>query len=94
MTLVIVPDAIQDLDEIYDYIERDRPPAAEQVLNRLVTTFQRLADSELSGPAVRLIDGRRVQKWSVPPYRIYYQRTAAQTLILRVYHQVRRPIER
>jgi plasmid stabilization system protein ParE len=39
MTLVIVPDAIQDLDEIYDYIERNRPQAAEQVLNRLVTTF-------------------------------------------------------
>ena len=94
MTLVIVPDAIQDLEEIYDYIERDRPQAAEHVLNRLVTTCQRLADGELNGPAVQLIDGRRAQKWSVPPYRIYYRHAANQTLILRFYHQARRPIER
>jgi plasmid stabilization system protein ParE len=30
----------------------------------------------------------------VPPFRIYYQRRADELLIVRVYHQKRRPIER
>lgn len=63
------------------------------MLDRLYTAFHRLATGELQGPMVRLRNGRRAQRWSVPPYIVYYQRTQGQTLILRVYHGARRPIE-
>lgn len=93
MSLVIAPEAADDLSEIYQYLASDRPRAAEEMLARLLTAIQRIADGELNGPTVRMIGGRRAHGWPVPPYRIYYQRIAGQTHILRVYHGARRPIE-
>jgi toxin ParE1/3/4 len=93
MNLIVSPEAIVDLSEIYDYISLGSPAAADRVLDVLYSAFQRLADGELQGPRARLLDGRRVQSWPEPPYRIYYQRTATHTRIVRVYHQARRPIE-
>jgi toxin ParE1/3/4 len=93
MNLVIGPEAEVDLAEIYEYIAADRPRAAERMLDQLRAVMQRLADGEFNGPAARLPDGRRVHGWPVPPYRIYYQRTIDQTVIVRGYHGARRPIE-
>jgi plasmid stabilization system protein ParE len=93
MSIIIAPEAARDLSEIYDYIAGDRPSAALRVLAQLNTAFQRLADGELKGQEVRLLDGSRAQAWPVPPYRIYYQRVGDETHIFRVYHQARRSIE-
>ena len=35
-----------------------------------------------------------VRSWAVPPFRVYYQRHVDELLIVRVYHQTRRPIAR
>ena len=94
MNLIVSPEAIAELSEIYDYISLDRPRAADRMLDLLCTTFRRLAAGELQGPYVRLADGSRAQTWPVSPYRIYYRRTANETHILRVHHGARRPIER
>jgi hypothetical protein len=59
------------------------------MLARLDEAIQRLLTGELHGREVRLLDGRPVQGWPVPPYRIYYERTASYTRIVRVYHQSR-----
>jgi plasmid stabilization system protein ParE len=53
-----------------------------------------LADRAFEGPASRLRSGAIVRSWSVPPFRIYYQRHPVELLIVRVYHQKRRPIAR
>jgi plasmid stabilization system protein ParE len=63
------------------------------VLARLDDVIQQLLAGEIQGSAVRLLNGEQARRWTVPPYRIYYERTASQTHILRVYHQARRPIE-
>ena len=42
----------------------------------------------------RLRSGTLVRSWAVPPFRIYYQRHSGELLIVRVYHQTRRPITR
>ena len=81
------------LAEAYEYIAQDSREAATRVLERLVAIVEHLEVGELQGPEVRLSDGRRVRRWSVPPYRIYYQRTSRRLAIVRVYHQARRPIE-
>lgn len=94
MQLVFARDARADLAEILHYIAQDSPRSAAVMLARIDGVIQRLAAGELHGPEVRLLDGRRLQTWSVSPYRISYRRTARRTVIVRVYHQSRRPIER
>jgi len=93
MNVVLTKRAQRDLTEIYEFVGANSSAAAERVLARLVDIMQWLADGELSGPEVRPTDGRRVRRWSVPPYRVYYRRSTRRTVIVRVYHQARRPLE-
>jgi len=93
MQLVLTRRALGDLAEIQRYIALDSPHAAAAVLDRLDGVIQQLLTGELQGPELRFANGRRARRWSVPPYRIYYRRSTDQTVIVRVYHQARRPIE-
>jgi plasmid stabilization system protein ParE len=93
MRLVLTRPALADLAEIQRFIAQDSVRAAEAFMARLDETIQKIHAGELNGRETRLGSGRRAHGWPVPPYRIYYRRTANQTLILRVYHQARRPIE-
>ena len=93
MNVVLTRRAQRDLTEIYEFIAADNPAPAELVLARLFQVIQQIADGDLNGPEVRLTDGRRVRRWPVPPYRVYYRRSAQRTVIVRVYHQARRPLE-
>ena len=95
MRLVLSRQARADLAEIKRYyLAEGSPRAAAAMLAHLDEAIQRLLAGALHGREVRLLDGRPVQGWPVPPYRIYYERTASYTRIVRVYHQSRRPIER
>jgi plasmid stabilization system protein ParE len=91
--LILSRQARTDLAEIRRYLAQDNPRAAATELARIDAVIQRVVAGELQGPAVRLPDGRRVQSWPVRPYRVYYERTASLTRIVRVYHGARRPIE-
>jgi plasmid stabilization system protein ParE len=93
MNLVVTRAAQIDLKDIYEFIVKDNPDAAERVLSHLSDVIQQLADGALQGPDVRLKNGRRLKRWSAPPYRIYYRRTSRRTVVVRVYHQARRPLE-
>lgn len=93
MRLVLSRQARADLAAIRRYIAQDNPRAAAAMLARLDEVIQQIMRGELHGPESRLQDGRRVQSWPVASYRIYYERTAALTRIVRVYHGARRPIE-
>jgi plasmid stabilization system protein ParE len=94
MTIVVTRAARRDLIEAYDFIAAHSPDAAGRVLDRLFSVIRRIDAGELKGPEVRLEDGRRARRWSVPPFRIYYRRSTRRTVVVRVYHQARRPIER
>ena len=84
MRLVLSRQARADLAEIRRFLEQDSPRAAAATLGRLNTVVQQLVSGELQGPVVPLTDGRRVQVWPVPPYRIYYERTPSLTRVVRV----------
>jgi plasmid stabilization system protein ParE len=93
MQLILARQAQADFAEILGFVAQDNLRAAAAELARIDSVIQRLVTGELQGPEVRLLDGRQAQAWPVPPYRIYYRRTRNRTIILRVYHQARRPIE-
>ena len=94
MIVVYLPAAIRDYDEIRELTAARSRLAAERTIDRIERVILQLAAGELSGSEVILRDGRRAQSWAVPPYRVYYRRTDEQTVILRIHHQARRPIER
>ncbi|MGC6400686.1 type II toxin-antitoxin system RelE/ParE family toxin [Sphingomonas sp. FW199] len=50
MRVTIRPQADRDLDEIYDWIARDDPAAAERHVRRLVTAALALSDFPERGP--------------------------------------------
>ena len=93
MTIVVSPQAQEDLKQAYQQIAQDNPEAADRVLARIVEVIGTLASGGVEGREVRLRDGRQVRTWPVPPYRIYYRKTADVFQVVRVYHQARRSIE-
>jgi toxin ParE1/3/4 len=93
MSIFLTRIAQHDLTEIHEFIAADNPSAARRIIEHLFAVIGQLDNGELKGPEVRLSDGRRVRRWSVPPYRIYYRRSTRRTVIVRVFHQARRPLE-
>jgi len=86
--------AIADLVDAITYLNDRNPGAAAQLDAEIARCIERLADRDFDGPVSRLRSGTVVRSWSVPPFRIYYQRRVDELLIVRVYHQARRPIAR
>lgn len=94
MTIIVAPQAREDLEHAYQRIAQDDPEAADRMLARIVEVIGLLASGRVEGREVRLRGGRQVHTWPVPPYRIYYRQSADVFQLVRVYHQARRPIER
>jgi plasmid stabilization system protein ParE len=87
-------EAIADIVEAIAYLNERNPTAAAKLDSEIARCIERLADHEFEGPVSRLHSGAVVRSWGVPPFRIYYQRHSDELLIVRVYHQKRRPIAR
>jgi plasmid stabilization system protein ParE len=76
------------------YLNERNPTAAANLDADITRCVERLSAREFEGPVSRLRSGAVVGSWGVPPFRIYYQRHPDELLVLRVYHQKRRPISR
>jgi plasmid stabilization system protein ParE len=87
-------EAVADIVDAIAYLNERSPTAAANLDGDISRCIVRLADGEFDGPLSRLRSGAFVRSWAVPPFRIYYQRHPNELLILRVYHQARRPITR
>jgi plasmid stabilization system protein ParE len=94
LTVSYTEDAVADIVEAITYLSERSSSAADNLDKRISECIERLAGGEFDGSVSRLRSGRTVRSWPVPPFRIYYQRRADELLIVRVYHQKRRPIER
>ena len=94
MKIIYAEEAVVDIVEAITYLNERNPAAAAKLNAEIERCIERLADGEFEGPVSRLRSGAIVHSWSVPPFRIYYQRHPDKLLILRVYHQARRPITR
>jgi plasmid stabilization system protein ParE len=87
-------EAVADIVSALTYLNERSPAAAVKLDADIERCVNRLAAQEFDGPVSRLKSGAHVRSWAVPPFRIYYQRLADELLIVRVYHQARRPIAR
>jgi plasmid stabilization system protein ParE len=87
-------EAVADIVEAITYLNERNPTAATKLDADIARCVERLADRQFEGPVSRLRSGAVVRSWGLPPFRIYYQRHPGELLILRVYHQARRPIVR
>ena len=94
MTVIIAPEAVDDLVAAADYIHARNPKAATKLVERVMRAIRRLDEGAFDGPEHSLKSGERVRSWPVPPLRVYYQRVAQHLIVLRIYHQARKPIVR
>ena len=94
MKVTYTEEAVADLVEAITYLNERSPTAAAKLDAEIARCIERLVDREFEGPASRLRSGVVVRSWGVPPFRIYYQRHTDELVIVRVYHQARRPITR
>lgn len=94
MKVSYTEEAIADLVQAITYLNERNPTAAANLDAEISRCIDRLAAQEFEGPQSRLHSGAVVRSWPVRPFRIYYQRHPGELLIVRVYHQTRRPITR
>jgi plasmid stabilization system protein ParE len=87
-------EAVADIVEAITYLNERNPAAATSLDAEIAHCIERLAAQEFDGPVSLLRSGALVRSWAVAPFRIYYQRHPDELLIVRVYHQARRPITR
>jgi plasmid stabilization system protein ParE len=92
LTVTYTDEAVADIVEAITYLNERNPTAAANLDAEIARCIERLADREFEGPVSRLRSGAVVRSWGVPPFRIYYQRHPDELLIVRAYHQARRPI--
>ena len=92
MRIVITPRAFDDIAAAAGYVAQDNPAAAGRLVDRVFEIIDLLAEGGLDGPLTTLRSGVEVRSWPVQPLRIYYRRQADELIILRIYHQSRRPL--
>ena len=94
MKTTYTEEALADIVQAITYLSERNPTAAASLDAEIAQCIERLAAQEFDGPVSQLRSGVHVRSWAIPPFRIYYQRHAGELLIVRVYHQTRRPITR
>lgn len=88
---VVHPEAAQDLNEIWEYIARDSPDAADRVLNNIHDAIQSLATMPQIGHARRDLTSSPLRFWRVYDYLIVYAPDEQPMGILAVVHGRRNP---
>ena len=94
MKVTYTDEALADILDALTYLNERNPTAAANLDNEIARCIDHLAAGDFEGPVSRLRSGSVVRSWPVPPFRIYYQRHPNELLIVRVYHQMRRPVTR
>jgi plasmid stabilization system protein ParE len=87
-------EAVADVVDAITYLHERNLTAAANLDAEIAQCIERLAAQAFDGPISRLRSGALVRSWAVALFRIYYQRHPDELLIVRVYHQSRRPITR
>ncbi len=83
-SLVWTTPALEDLDDIASFIARDNAKAASALVQRLLSTVERLQDHPASGRLMPEVPGKIYREVIVSPCRIIYRRDGKQVLIVHV----------
>lgn len=85
-TLVWSPEAVEDIEAIAAYIERDSPWYARAVASKIVETAESIPEYPELGRMVAEIDDSAIRERLVHRYRIIYRLDEARVLIVAVIH--------
>ena len=76
--------ALQELDEIADYISLDKPDAARRLVRKVFERVGRLRSHHLMGKLVHELE-TDIYRWlSVPPCKIFYRTEAGLVFIIHI----------
>jgi addiction module RelE/StbE family toxin len=78
--------AVEDVEEIATYIEKDSPRYAQAVVDRLITTARGLANFPMRGRIVPELADPTYRERFVHSYRLIYRIEADSVLIVAVIH--------
>ncbi len=84
--IVRTPDAIQDLDDIWDYIAQDSLAAADKILDQLQSRFEILAANPEMGELQPLLADGAYRRFCFRKYVIYYLPLKDGIVLVRVLH--------
>lgn len=84
--------ARRDLFEIWDYVAKDNPAAADRIEQAIFSAFDLLADSPLAGHARKEVTALPLRFWVLQPYANYfivYDPSKKPIQIVRILHAAR-----
>lgn len=85
-SLVWSPEAVEDIESIASYIERDSPWYARAVVSRIVETAESIPDYPEMGRVVPEVGSDVIRERFVYSYRIIYRIETERILIAAVIH--------
>lgn len=88
MKVVWTDEAKAHLDGIYQYIKRDAPPYATQMVDKLTHRVGQLVDHPHLGRIVPKYDDANLRELIVYPYRLMYRLKTDRIDIIAVFHGV------
>ncbi len=83
------PEAIEDLQSVAEYIERDSEFYARAVVIKILDVSQGINHFPLRGRIVPEIEDKKIRELFVYSYRVIYQIKESQILIVAVIHDKR-----
>jgi addiction module RelE/StbE family toxin len=89
MKVVITTDALNDLEEIGDYIARDNPERARSFVAELVAKAQGLADIPKGFPLVPRYAGFGIRRRAHGAYLIFYRVEESRVTVIHILHGAR-----
>ena len=82
--LIWAAPALDDLDEIAEYIALDDRSAATRYVRKVFDTVDRLKQFPISGRIPAELPGMRYREFVVPPCRVFYREDGGSVFILYV----------
>lgn len=86
---VLSPEAMQDLQSIWDFIAADNLNAADNLLDELFDAFEKLAEWPRQGHTRLDLTDRNVRFWPVGAYLVVYREGRTQIQIAAILHGAR-----
>jgi len=86
---VLYPDALQDLQDIWNFIALDNPQAADHLEDEFFKAFEMLARQPRMGHTRLDLTDRDVRFWTVSSYLIVYRQLSRMLEVVALLHGAR-----
>lgn len=86
---LISPEALEDLQSIWDFIAADNPTAADRQVDQLLEAFEQLAQWPGKGHSRSDLTDRPLRFWPVGSYLVVYREAATPLQIVAILHGAR-----